>query len=102
LRHGAAYHIAPHVFHELGAEVISIGNQPDGRNINAGYGATAPEKLVEAVRRIAPISAWLDGDADRLQVVDADGRLYNGDELLYLIVRDRQASARRWKARSAR
>jgi phosphoglucosamine mutase len=49
LRHGAAYHIAPHVFHELGAEVISIGNQPDGRNINAGYGATAPEKLVEAV-----------------------------------------------------
>ena len=48
--HGAAYHIAPHVFHELGAEVIAIGNQPDGRNINAGYGATAPEKLVAEVK----------------------------------------------------
>ncbi len=86
--HGAAYHIAPHVFHELGAEVISIGNQPDGRNINAGYGATAPETLI-AVRqgaRRAPAAWRFDGDADRLQVVDADGRLYNGDELLYLIV----------------
>jgi len=91
--HGAAYHIAPHVFHELGAEVISIGNQPDGRNINAGYGATAPEKLVEAVKANgADLGLAFDGDADRLQVVDANGRLYNGDELLYLIVRDRQAS----------
>ncbi|MDK3021337.1 phosphoglucosamine mutase [Cupriavidus taiwanensis] len=91
--HGAAYHIAPPVFHELGADVVAIGNQPNGRNINAGYGATAPEKLVEAVRANgADLGLAFDGDADRLQVVDADGRLYNGDELLYLIVRDRQAA----------
>lgn len=91
--HGAAYHIAPPVFHELGADVVAIGNQPDGRNINAGYGATAPEKLIEAVRANgADLGLAFDGDADRLQVVDADGRLYNGDELLYLIVRDRQAA----------
>ncbi|KJK23329.1 phosphoglucosamine mutase [Burkholderiaceae bacterium 16] len=88
--HGAAYHIAPHVFHELGADVISIGNQPDGRNINAGYGATAPEKLIEAVKANgADLGLAFDGDADRLQVVDRDGRLFNGDELLYLIVQDR-------------
>ncbi|MGH6781404.1 MAG: phosphoglucosamine mutase, partial [Sphingomonadaceae bacterium] len=91
--HGAAYHIAPHVFHELGADVVSIGNQPDGRNINDGYGATAPGKLIEAVKAHgADLGLAFDGDADRLQVVDADGRLYNGDELLYLIVRDRQAA----------
>lgn len=91
--HGAAYHIAPHVFHELGADVISIGNQPDGRNINAGYGATAPEKLIEAVRtNQADLGLAFDGDADRLQVVDAQGRLYNGDELLYVIARDRMDS----------
>jgi len=91
--HGAAYHIAPHVFHELGAEVTAIGNQPDGRNINAGYGATAPEKLVAAVKeQRADLGLAFDGDADRLQVVDADGRLYNGDELLYLIARDRIAA----------
>lgn len=91
--HGAAYHIAPHVFHELGADVIPIGNQPDGRNINAGYGATAPEKLIEAVRAHgADLGLAFDGDADRLQVVDGAGRLYNGDELLYLIVQDRLAS----------
>ncbi|MBB2916495.1 phosphoglucosamine mutase [Cupriavidus alkaliphilus] len=90
--HGAAYHIAPPVFHELGADVVAIGNQPNGRNINAGYGATAPEKLIEAVKANgADLGLAFDGDADRLQVVDADGRLYNGDELLYLIVRDRQA-----------
>ncbi|MEN7526524.1 phosphoglucosamine mutase [Cupriavidus sp. DL-D2] len=94
--HGAAYHIAPHVFHELGAEVVPIGNQPDGRNINAGYGATAPEKLVEAVRHHrADLGLAFDGDADRLQVVDGQGRLYNGDELLYLIVRDRLASGQK-------
>jgi phosphoglucosamine mutase len=96
--HGAAYHIAPHVFHELGADVISIGNQPDGRNINDGYGATAPGKLVEAVKAHgADLGLAFDGDADRLQVVDATGRLYNGDELLYLIVRDRQAAGQEVK-----
>ncbi|CAG9181774.1 phosphoglucosamine mutase [Cupriavidus respiraculi] len=91
--HGAAYHIAPHVFHELGAEVITIGNQPDGRNINAGYGATAPEKLIEAVKTHgAALGLAFDGDADRLQMVDASGRLFNGDELLYAIVQDRLAA----------
>jgi phosphoglucosamine mutase len=91
--HGAAYHIAPHVFHELGADVVSIGNQPNGRNINDGYGATAPAKLVEATREHgADIGLAFDGDADRLQVVDRNGRLYNGDELLYVMVQARRAA----------
>jgi phosphoglucosamine mutase len=88
--HGAAYHIAPYVFHELGAEVISIGNQPNGFNINAGYGSTAPDALALAVRsNRADIGIALDGDADRLLMVDAGGRIYNGDELLYVMVKDR-------------
>jgi phosphoglucosamine mutase len=88
--HGAAYHIAPQVFHELGAEVIAIGCAPDGLNINQGVGATHPEALVQAVKdHGAGFGVALDGDADRLQVVDADGRLYNGDELLYLMADDR-------------
>ncbi|MDE2610438.1 MAG: phosphoglucosamine mutase [Burkholderiales bacterium] len=88
--HGAAYHIAPHVFHELGAEVIAIGNQPNGFNINDGYGATAPENLVRAVQaHQADLGIALDGDADRLQVVDGSGRLFNGDELLYVLAKDR-------------
>lgn len=88
--HGAAYHIAPHVFRELGAEVFAVGCQPDGFNINEGVGAMYPDHLVEEVRaRGADLGIALDGDADRLQMVDADGRLYNGDELLYVIVRDR-------------
>ncbi len=90
--HGAAYHVAPDVFHELGAEVISIGCSPDGFNINDGVGATAPAALQKAVREHgAHYGVALDGDADRLQLVDADGRLYNGDELLYLMVQDRLA-----------
>ena len=88
--HGAAYHIAPHVFHELGAEVIAIGNQPDGFNINAGFGATAPDAMAAAVRAHgADLGIALDGDADRLIMCDASGRLYNGDELLYVMVMDR-------------
>jgi phosphoglucosamine mutase len=90
--HGAAYHIAPKVFHELGADVVAIGCAPDGLNINKGVGATHPQALVEAVREHqADVGIALDGDADRLQVVDAAGRLYNGDELLYLIALDRRA-----------
>ena len=88
--HGAAYHIAPDVFHELGAEVISIGVQPNGLNINAGVGATAPQALAQAVREHgADLGIALDGDADRIQMVDAVGRLYDGDQLLYAIVRHR-------------
>jgi len=90
--HGAAYHIAPDVFHELGAEVVRIGCSPDGLNINQGVGATHPAALVEAVRQHgADYGVALDGDADRLQMVDASGRLFNGDELLYLIAADRIA-----------
>ena len=88
--HGAAYQIAPKVFHELGAEVVAIGCSPDGLNINHEVGATHPQALVEAVKtHQADFGVALDGDADRLQLVDASGRLYNGDELLYLIVDER-------------
>jgi phosphoglucosamine mutase len=88
--HGAAYQVAPKVFHELGAEVISIGCQPDGLNINHKVGATHPEALVAAVlEHGAHYGIALDGDADRLQLVDAEGRLFNGDEILYLMVKER-------------
>ena len=94
--HGAAYHIAPKVFHELGAEVVAIGCAPDGLNINDHVGATHPEALVQAARAHgADFGVALDGDADRLQMVDAQGRLYNGDELLYLMVVDRLAQGQR-------
>jgi phosphoglucosamine mutase len=90
--HGAAYHIAPDVFHELGAEVIAIGNQPNGFNINDGYGATEPAALAAAVKaHQADLGIALDGDADRLLMVDASGRIFNGDELLYIMVKDRRA-----------
>lgn len=90
--HGAAYHVAPDVFHELGAEVVTIGCSPDGVNINDGVGATAPQALVDAVSRHgADYGIALDGDADRLQLVDSSGRLFNGDELLYAMVADRIA-----------
>ena len=88
--HGAAYHTAPHVFHELGAEVIGIGTSPNGLNINDGVGATHPRALAAAVKEHrADLGIALDGDADRLMMCDAQGRIYNGDELLYLMVRDR-------------
>jgi phosphoglucosamine mutase len=91
--HGAAYNIAPHVFHELGAEVVAIGATPDGFNINAGFGATAPKALSQAVvDNKADLGIALDGDADRLIMCDAKGRLYNGDELLYVMVMDRVAN----------
>ncbi len=88
--HGAAYLVAPKVFHELGAEVITIGCAPDGLNINHEVGATHPQALVAAVKAHgAHYGIALDGDADRLQLVDADGRLFNGDEILYLMVKER-------------
>ncbi len=92
--HGAAYLVARHVFHELGAEVIAIGAEPDGKNINAGYGATKPQNLQKAVvENQADLGIALDGDGDRLIMVDATGALYDGDQLLYIIARHRKAQA---------
>jgi phosphoglucosamine mutase len=89
--HGAAYHVAPKVFHELGAEVVAVGASPDGLNINAGVGATSPKFLQQqVVEHGADLGLALDGDADRLLVVDAAGRLFDGDELLYVIARRQQ------------
>ena len=89
---GAAYHIAPNVFHELGAEVVSLSNEPDGLNINRDCGATHPEALAAAVvQHQADAGIALDGDADRLIMVDAAGRVVDGDPLLYAIVRHRNA-----------
>jgi len=88
--HGAAYQVAPHVFHELGADVSAIGVAPDGFNINDMFGATAPANLVmEVRRRKADLGIALDGDADRLVIVDGAGKSYDGDQLLYAIVRHR-------------
>jgi phosphoglucosamine mutase len=88
--HGASYHIAPHVFHELGADVIAIGNQPDGLNINLDCGATRPQALSRVVvEHSADIGLALDGDGDRLIMVDGAGRTYDGDQLLYLITLQR-------------
>jgi phosphoglucosamine mutase len=89
---GAAYQVAPSVFHELGAEVVSIGCEPNGFNINDKVGATSPQALVRAVaEHKADYGVALDGDADRLQLVDAGGRCFDGDELLYAMVSDRLA-----------
>ncbi|HVJ11020.1 MAG TPA: phosphoglucosamine mutase, partial [Burkholderiales bacterium] len=94
--HGAAYNVAPHVFHELGADVSSIGVKPDGMNINDGIGATSPAALQKLViGETADLGIALDGDADRLVMVDGQGRLYDGDQLLYVIAchraRDRRS-----------
>ncbi|MDP2810084.1 MAG: phosphoglucosamine mutase [Rhodocyclaceae bacterium] len=91
--HGAAYHVAPSVFHELGAEIIGVGDTPNGLNINKEVGATAPEALRRAVLETrADCGIALDGDGDRLVMVDADGALYDGDQLLYVIARHRVRS----------
>ncbi len=88
--HGAAYHIAPHVFHELGAEVISIGAEPNGLNINKEVGATAPNALSKAVlAHQADLGIALDGDADRVMMVDAEGNVYDGDQLLLAVIHSR-------------
>ncbi|MDD2913718.1 MAG: phosphoglucosamine mutase [Gallionella sp.] len=93
--HGATYHIARHVFHELGADVIAIGVQPDGKNINHGYGATAPDNLRKAVvEHKADIGIALDGDGDRLIMADGSGKLYDGDQLLYVIAKHRQTQGK--------
>jgi phosphoglucosamine mutase len=93
--HGAAYNVAPHVFHELGADVASIGVKPDGLNINENTGATSPASLKKEVSlQKADFGIALDGDGDRVVIVDAAGRIYDGDELLYAIVARRARSGR--------
>ncbi len=88
--HGSTYHVAPPVFRELGAEVIKIGTQPDGLNINEGVGATKPEKLRQTVlAERADFGIALDGDGDRLIMVDEHGVIVDGDELVYIIARAR-------------
>lgn len=90
--HGATYHIAPKVFHELGAEVITIGGEPNGYNINDGVGATHPEAIAAAVKaQGADFGISLDGDGDRLMMADRDGRLYDGDQLIYVVAKARAA-----------
>jgi phosphoglucosamine mutase len=89
--HGATYHVAGNVFSELGADVTVIGNQPDGFNINKGVGSTSPEALQQHVEALgADVGVALDGDGDRVVLVDAKGRLVNGDQLIYIIAKDRQ------------
>ena len=89
--HGATYHIAPHVLSELGAEIIIIGAEPNGLNINEGCGATKPDKLVACVlENQADIGIALDGDGDRLVMVDHKGEMVDGDELIYIIAKSRQ------------
>ena len=89
--HGATYHVAPSVFHELGADIITIGNQPNGTNINLECGATHTAALSAAVRlHRADFGIALDGDGDRLMMADANGVVFNGDQLLYVIAKHRQ------------
>ena len=89
--HGATYHIAPHVLRELGADIVVIGAEPNGLNINEGCGATKPDKLVAAVLESkADFGIALDGDGDRLVMVDHKGEVVDGDELIYIIAKSRQ------------
>lgn len=93
--HGATYHVAPSVFDELGAKVISIGTEPDGLNINEKCGSTHPEALQRAVlEHQADVGIALDGDGDRLIMVDQQGEVLDGDELLYIIARSRMSEDR--------
>ncbi|MBI5786027.1 MAG: phosphoglucosamine mutase [Rhodocyclales bacterium] len=90
--HGAGYLVAPNVFHELGADVVTVGATPNGLNINDGVGATSPESLRRAVlEQRADIGIALDGDGDRVVMADSQGKLYDGDQLLYVIARQRHA-----------
>jgi phosphoglucosamine mutase len=93
--HGSTYHVAPHVFEEVGASLVRIGVQPDGLNINDGVGATKPQKLAEAVlEHGADYGIALDGDGDRLIMVDHKGEIVDGDELIYIIARSRLEAGR--------
>jgi len=93
--HGATYNIAPFVFEELGADVVTIGAQPDGFNINRDVGSTRPEALAEAVRtERADLGIAFDGDGDRLMMVDNDGAVVDGDALIYVIAKSRQSAGK--------
>lgn len=93
--HGATYHIAPHVFSEVGAEVVTIGAEPDGLNINDECGATKPENLVAKVLEYrADLGIALDGDGDRVIMVDHKGEIVDGDELIYIIAKSRLKSGK--------
>ncbi len=91
--HGACHRIAPEVFRQLGAEVIAVGASPDGQNINDKVGATSPQHLSAAVlAHQADVGVALDGDGDRLVMVDSEGRIFAGDELLYVLAVDAQTN----------
>ncbi len=91
--HGANYRVGVRVFQELGAEVIAVGSQPNGLNINEGCGATAPQAMARAVvEHRADFGIAFDGDGDRLAMADRDGRLFDGDQLLYAVVKHRAAA----------
>ena len=93
--HGATYHVAPPVFHELGADVLTLGAQPDGLNINRGCGSTHPQALAAAVvENGADLGIALDGDGDRVVMVDAKGHVHDGDRLLYAIAKHRHGEGR--------
>ena len=93
--HGATYHVAPPVFHELGAEIVCIGNKPDGLNINLDVGSTHPQALQKAViEHNADLGIAFDGDGDRVMMVDASGNLLDGDQLLYIIATGLQSKAK--------
>ncbi|HEX6633528.1 MAG TPA: phosphoglucosamine mutase [Usitatibacter sp.] len=93
--HGANYRLGVRVFQELGAEVIAVGSAPNGININEACGATAPQAMARAVREHgADFGIAFDGDGDRLAMADRDGRLFDGDQLLYAIVKDRHRAGR--------
>lgn len=88
--HGATYQVAPSVFRELGAEVVVIGAEPDGMNINRDCGALHPEALIKTVlSEKADFGVAFDGDGDRLMMIDSNGRLFDGDQLLYVIARSK-------------
>ncbi len=93
--HGAAYHAAPDVFHELGADVVALGVSPNGFNINDGVGAVHSARLAGHVREHgADLGIALDGDGDRVVFADGEGREFNGDQVLYVIVRDRMLQSK--------
>ncbi len=93
--HGAAYMVAPKVFHELGAELFVVGAEPNGMNINDKVGATSPQSIRDAVLKSgADLGISLDGDGDRIVMVDADGEVYDGDKILYVIAKAAQLSGK--------